>query len=233
MKAFLTAEWRMLAMLNWEVDPALVKPYVPRGTGLDFHEGRTFVSVVGFLFRDTRLLGVPMPFHRTFEEVNLRFYVKRGDRRAVTFIREIVPRQAIAIVARWAYNEPYVALPMKHWIDARSASYSWRHRDDWIDLAVRGEGEPAVPREGSLEQFIAEHYWGYCAQRDGGTIEYRVEHPPWRVWRAVESQLGAGASAFYPPEFASTLSRSPDSAFLAEGSAVTVYRPGACPAGSS
>ncbi len=225
MSAFLTAEWRMLAMMNWCVDPALLQAYVPRGTELDFHDGAAFVSVIGFMFSDTRLLGVPMPFHWTFEEVNLRFYIRRGDRRAVTFIREIVPRQAIASVARWVYNEPYIALPMRHRLSPTAATYGWRHEGQWLELSVRGEGAPAPLEPGSQEQFIAEHYWGYCAQRDGGTIEYRVEHPSWRVWRAVEAQLSPGAAALYPPEFAATLRRPPDSAFLADGSAVTVHRP--------
>ena len=118
----------MLALLNWRVDPALVQPYAPRGTELDFHAGETFVSVVGFLFQDTRVLGVPIPFHRTFEEVNLRFYIRRGDRRGVSFIREIVPRQAIATVAKLAYNEPYVALPMRHRVGQAEAAYGWKHR---------------------------------------------------------------------------------------------------------
>ena len=215
----------MLALLNWRVDPALVQPYVPRGTELDFHDGETFVSVVGFLFRNTRLLGVPVPFHRTFEEVNLRFYIRRGDRRAVTFIREIVPRRAIAAVARVVYNEPYVALPMRHEWQEAGAAYGWRHTGEWLEVAVRGEGVPQPLEAGSHEEFIAEHYWGYCAQRDGGTIEYRVEHPSWRAWRAREARLSAGAAAFYPAEFSATLSRPPDTAFLAEGSEVTVYRP--------
>ena len=122
-RVFLTGEWRYLAMLNYRVDAALLEPFVPHGTTLDDWQGTTYVSLVGFLFRDTRVLGVPIPLHRDFEEVNLRFYVRReadGEvRRGVTFIKEIVPRPAIATVARLAYNEPYVALPMRHSIAAR------------------------------------------------------------------------------------------------------------------
>ena len=69
---FLCAQWRWLAMLNYEIEPAILEPLVPRGTELDFWEDRTFVSVVGFMFLDTRLLGWPIPLHRNFEEVNLR-----------------------------------------------------------------------------------------------------------------------------------------------------------------
>ncbi len=58
MKPFLTANWRYLAMLNYVVDPALIEPLVPVGTEIDCENGETFVSIVGFLFLDTRLLGL-------------------------------------------------------------------------------------------------------------------------------------------------------------------------------
>src|SRR5688500_5486008 len=147
-RVFLTGEWRYLAMLNYRVDPVLLDPLVPRGTSLDRWQDATYVSLVGFLFRDTRVLGVPVPLHRDFEEVNLRFYVRREvageSRRAVTFIKEIVPRPAIAAVARLTYNEAYVAMPMRHSIWAqpepddapRVVRYEWRQRSGWSDVTV-------------------------------------------------------------------------------------------------
>src|SRR5688572_28860130 len=174
-------------MLNWEIDPAVLGPLVPAGTELDFHEGRTFVSMVGFLFLDTRLLGLPVPLHRNFEEVNLRFYVRRqvaGEvRRGVAFIKEIVPKWAIAQTARWCYNEPYVALPMNHEITgplrehiqasgrrqppgnvalptdsqpAGQVAYRWRFAGRWNSLSLDYAGAPAPLLAGSLEEFIAE-----------------------------------------------------------------------------
>src|SRR5438128_566574 len=134
-RAFLTAEWRNLVMLNYAVDPRLLEKFVPAGTELDTWQGKTFVSLVGFRFLNTRVRGIAIPFHRNFNEVNLRFYVRRLEgnevRRGVVFIREIVPRRAIATVARVAYNEPYVALPMSHRIESRTqggldVEYAWR-----------------------------------------------------------------------------------------------------------
>ena len=230
-RAFLTAEWRYLAMLNFEVDPALLAPRIPAGTDLDRFEGRAFISLVGFRFLDTKVYGVPVPFHRNFDEVNLRFYVRRreGDavKRGVAFIQEIVPRRAVAAVARWAYHENYRRLPMSHQLTREGnglrVEYSWRLAGCWSRLAVRAAGEPFEMAEGSLEQFIAEHYWGYCAQPDGGTIEYRVAHPAWRIWNAVASEFTGDADALYGREFSSILSRPPHSALLSEGSRIVVY----------
>jgi len=232
-RVFLTAEWRYLAMLNYEVDAGLLLPLVPAGTELDRWGGRVFVSLVGFRFLNTRVFGLAIPFHSTFDEVNLRFYVRRreGDevRRGVVFIREIVPHRAIAFVARSVYNENYVALPMAHEITVLDRSrlavaYRWKTEGSWSRMRVQAEGEPELPRQGSHGQFITEHYWGYVAQAGGGCMEYRVTHPSWRAWRVGEPEFSGEVEALYGKEFAMVLRGRPTSAFLAEGSAVTVMR---------
>lgn len=235
-RPFLTASWRYLAMLNYEVAPALLRPLVPPGTELDSWNGATLASMVGFRFLDTRVLGVPIPGHRDFDEVNLRFYVRRrgeeGEwRRGVVFVRELVPRRAIAWVARWCYNEPYTAVPMRHEIEMAHAAdgqpgrsaYAWRLAGRWHRLEVTTRTRPELPDPSSEAAFITEHYWGYTAQRDGGSTEYRVEHPPWRVWMASGAQFDCDVNAVYGAGFAECLGVAPRSAFLAEGSVVAVH----------
>lgn len=233
---FLTAEWRYLVMLNYEIDPALLSSLVPKGTELDTWNGTTFASIVGFLFLDTRVLGVAIPLHRDFEEINLRFYVRRGAadgwRRGVVFVKEIVPRSAIALTARWLYNENYVALPTGNEIrrasnnpsNIESVKYHWNFHGKTDSIALATRGEPSHFVEGSQEEFITQHYWGYSAQRNGGTVEYRVDHPPWRLWQAADCRFDCNVEALYGKSFAPALSRPPLSAFLAEGSQVTVYK---------
>ena len=235
-KVFLKAEWRYLAMLNYEIDPAVLAPRVPTGTELDKWNDKTFVSIVGFLFLKTKVLGIPVPLHQDFEEVNLRFYVRRCVeeewRRGVVFVKEIVPRWAIAAMARKCYGENYVALPMHHQITLRdgqlateaSVEYSWRMAGKWDRLGVRMSGEPSVVRPGSEEEFITEHYWGYSVQPGGDCVEYRVEHPSWRVWQVAQAALECEVEKLYGEEFCQSLNSEPSSAFLAEGSAVSVYR---------
>jgi uncharacterized protein len=233
---FLTARWEDLVMANFPVAPALLAPLVPRGTELDAWGGTTWLSLVAFRFRDTRVRNIAIPFHRDFEEVNLRFYVRRphpaGERRGVVFVKEVVPRRAIALVARLVYHEPYVALPTRsdvtrvHGGDGPSLrfSYAWRQRDGWSTLEATAPGDPSPVAEGSLESFIAEHYWGYNRQPDGATMEYRVDHPPWRVWRATASRLTGNLATLYGAEFARALTGPPASVFVAEGSPVVVFR---------
>jgi uncharacterized protein YqjF (DUF2071 family) len=221
---FLTAEWRSLAMLNYEADPAILTSHVPAGTELDSYDGVFYISVVGFLFLRTRVLGAPIPGHQNFEEVNLRFYVRRGNRRGVVFLKEIVPKKAIAAVASALYNENYIALPMSHKLKGNLVEYRWRNLDRWNHLRVETDGEPILAAPGSLEEFITEHYWGYTRQRDGGCLEYRVEHVPWRLWHSSAAELSWDAVELYGQPFAAILSSPPKSAFLAEGSPVAVYQ---------
>jgi len=230
---FLAAEWRHLTMLNFEVDPHLLTRYLPSGTQLDSWCGKTFVSVVGFRFLRTRVLGFPIPHHRQFDEVNLRFYVTRDTnrdvRRGVVFIKEIVPRRAIAVVARRVYNENYIALPMRHTIDLEQTtervgeiSYAWCLHSRWNSLSAEIAGLPTIPEEATEESFIAEHYWGYSKQPDGSTLEYEVEHPPWQVWRARSAALDCDVAQLYGADFEPFLGSVPSSAFVAVGSPIKV-----------
>lgn len=223
-------------MLNYLVDPATLLPLVPKGTELDTWNGRTYVSMVGFLFLGTKVMGIPIPFHRDFEEVNLRFYVRRvvaGEvRRGVVFIKEIVPRWAIATAARLFYNENYVAMPMRNRLQMRgetvaingSVEYGWKLNGNWNSIMVQTIGQPEPIAEGSEEEFITEHYWGYARQRDGGTVEYQVEHPRWMARHCATSQLICDAEQLYGAQFATALKVPPLSAFMAEGSDIIVRK---------
>lgn len=228
-RVFLSAEWRYLAMLNYTIDPAVLKPLVPIGTELDSYEGNFFVSVVGFLFLNTKIFGYGIPFHRNFEELNLRFYVRRktleGWRRGAVFIKELVPRLAIAAVARTVYGEPYTALPMRHKIerneDGITLEYGWYRRGGWERIHAHALGQPSTIKTGSLEEFIAEHYWGYSA-RCGGSREFAVEHPRWQIWNATEAALEADVATLYGDAFAESLSSPPTSTLIADGSPIIV-----------
>lgn len=253
-RPFLTARWTDLALLNFVVPVEVISRIAPVGTEPDLHDGVAYISIVGFRFDRVRVWGVPIPGHTAFDEVNLRYYVKHtvGDevRRGVVFIREIVPRRAVALVANWLYNENYVTCPMRSAIHKRgatlavgdTAAYAWRtkvpvpcregreegsiaigipHR--WNRIAARVATPLALPPAESLDEFIVEHYWGYVRGRDGQTREYRVAHPPWRVARADEVTWDCDLAANYPAPFAEYLASPPASAILAEGSAVQVF----------
>jgi hypothetical protein len=237
MSTFLTAEWRKLIMAQYEVPPDTLAPYLPRGVELDLYQPapdappRCYVSLVAFLFDKVRVKGLAIPLHTRFEEINLRFYVRRTEpdgtiKRGVVFIREFGPRRAIAFIARRIYDEPYLAIPTRHEIsstaDTLTASYSWKLAGGWHTLSATASSQPQPIAPASEEEFITEHYWGYTRRRDGSTSVYQVEHPRWHVYPIATHTIAADFAALYGPAFAFLNHQPAISVLLAEGSAVTV-----------
>ncbi len=228
--SFLKAEWRKLAIANYEVDSALLQDYLPYGTELDLWNGKCYVSLVGFMFLNTRLLNLKIPFHVNFEEVNLRFYVKRQEqgewKRGVVFIKEIVPKPALTFVANTVYKEHYETLPMKHnWsehADGRLVEYRWKKNAAWQTFRVRASKEAIAIQAGSETEFITEHYWGYAKVSDTSTNEYEVTHPRWDAYEVTEYDIDVDFGAVYGPEFEFLSKAQPVSVMLAEGSEITV-----------
>ena len=215
-------------MANYEVPPEILANRLPSGVSLDFHDGKCFVSLVAFMFLETRVLKIPVPFHVNFEEVNLRFYVKREtaeeSRRGVVFVKEIVPRFAIAFVARTFYGEPYEAWKMNHSKAGNSLSYGWQKNDFQCDVKVETGANIGVPAENSEAEFIIEHYWGYTKRGGKRTDEYRVEHPKWELFDVENYEINADFGKLYGAEFAFLNDQKPHSIFMAKGSGVSVYK---------
>ncbi|CCG98181.1 Protein of unknown function DUF2071 [Fibrella aestuarina BUZ 2] len=233
---FLTAEWRNLIFANYAIDRQVLEPLVPYGTELDEFNGVCYGSLVGFYFQNVKMLGkVAVPFHREFEEFNLRFYVRRrtdtGWKRGVVFVKEIVPKLAITLVANTLYGEPYATHPMRHSWQTDGAQqtigYEWKVGANWNHIRVQADraGHPLVP--GSEEEFITEHYWGYTkraslAGSGGRTSEYEVVHPSWLIYPVHDFSVHCDVTTLYGPQFAPFFDRPPQSVFLADGSAVAI-----------
>ena len=228
--SFLKAEWRKLAIANYSIDPDLLKKHVPSKTELDLWNGTCYASLVGFMFVNTRLLGIPIPFHRNFEEVNLRFYVryKEGNvwKRGVVFIKEIVPKPALTWVANTIYKEHYQTLKMNHnWIETQDridVEYTWRHNQKHNSFIIKAQKPPVGIEEGSETEFITEHYWGYTKVNQNTTYEYEVTHPKWQAYNVLEHKIDVDFGALYGSEFTDLSQIEPKSVMLAEGSEITV-----------
>lgn len=227
---FLKAAWRDLILFNYEVQPDILEPYVPAGVELDLWEGRCYVSLVAFMFRDVRVLGVPVPGHVHFEEVNLRFYVKRkvGDawRRGVVFIKEIVPRRAVAFIANTLYHEKYSTARMRHSLVDKGDTWEWHY--DWSDRSglhsVWAEtGKTPIPiAEGSEAEFITEHYFGYTRRHATATYEYEVTHPRWMQLDVKAFRTDVRFEKAYGLPFSFLERQQPTSVVFTHGSAITV-----------
>lgn len=219
-------------MVNYVVDPEVLYEYVPAGTAIDFWQGKCYLSLVGFMFKHTRLLGIKVPGHVHFEEVNLRFYVTYDDgkerKRGVVFIKEIVPRPALTWVANTVYKEHYQTLPMQHKWDTMDelllTQYAWKTKAGWNKFTLLSDPEPVDIAPGSEEEFITEHYWGYSKVDSNTTFEYQVTHPTWQHYPVYAVGEVLNFADTYGPRFAFLQGMEPASLILAEGSPVTVER---------
>src|SRR5882757_9623242 len=229
---FLTAEWNNLIMANYIVDPAVLKDYLPAKTELDSFNGNVYVSLIGFMFEETRLRGFKIPFHINFEEVNLRFYVRYKDngvwKRGAVFIKEIVPRSAISFIAKKLYNEKNITLTIKHFYNAVEneieLGYSWKYKNKWHRLEATTDKEALPMPAESEEAFIAEHYWGYSKYSPAVTFEYAVLHPAWKVYKVKRYLVDCDFKALYGEQFAMLQHAVPQSVFVAKGSEIAILK---------
>ncbi|HLS30612.1 MAG TPA: DUF2071 domain-containing protein [Flavobacteriaceae bacterium] len=228
--SFLTAEWRKLAIANYVIDPDVLSTYIPFGTELDLWEGKYFVSLIGFMFKNTKLLGIKIPFHINFEEVNLRFYVRRFEngtwKRGVVFIKELVPKPAITFVANRLYKENYETAPMRHqWKKddkIRKVAYHWKMNNRWHSLKITADLKSSEIPRNSITEFITEHYWGYARVDKNVTHEYEVTHPRWRHYNIKDAEVDVDFGAVYGKDFQFLNDIKPHSVMLAEGSKITI-----------
>ncbi len=227
---FLTARWEKLVIANYEIDPKLLQKYIPFGTELDLFEGKCLVSLIGFMFLNTKLKGIKVPFHSNFEEVNLRFYVKKLEqdewKRGVVFIKEIVPKPAITIIANTLYQEHYHTMRMNHHWEITDATlqieYAFFYKNQWHSFSISSETNPYDFQPGSEEEFITEHYWGFTQISTVKTSEYEVAHPKWKIYPTKDYSIHIDFKKVYGSNFAGLNDAIPRSVFLAEGSEVAV-----------
>jgi uncharacterized protein YqjF (DUF2071 family) len=226
---FLKANWENLIMANYSVDPAVLIPLLPNGVELDYYDQKAYVSLVGFMFKKTSLFGIPIPLFGSFEEVNLRFYVKRTVGRkiqkGVVFINETVPFKIVAVIANKLYKEHYISIPTKHSIelgDPLKISYSWKMNQKWNSIKVSANARQQQISTGSMEEFIFERYFGFTKIDQQTTQSYRINHPKWQTHQLLSSEVNCNFGEMYGPSFAELSQKQADSIFLANGSSVSV-----------
>jgi uncharacterized protein YqjF (DUF2071 family) len=230
MAIFLKANWEDIIMANYEIDPEILIPFVPKGVELDLHNGKCYVSLVGFMFKNTKLFNVPIPYFGNFEEINLRFYVKRIEgntiKRGVVFINETIPYPVVAWVANKLYNEHYTVVPTKHKIIAGESSknvkFEWLLNKKWNAIAVTKSNTAKKMDRHSLESFIYEHYFGYTKTAKNETEEYKLQHPSWKISEVLDYQIDCDFEAMYGKSFSVLNQTQPEAVFIAEGSSVGI-----------
>lgn len=221
---FLTADWLNLTLANYPVPDDILLPHLAPGLTLDRYAGSAFVSLVAFDFLRTKVLGIPFPGFRNFPEINLRFYVKQGEKRGVQFIREYVPSAFVAWVARTLYNEPYHALPMRNDSSSGTASSTYVYHIGGWQISTEVAGPAFLPPEDSAAHFFKEHSWGYGMSRKRKLVQYEVGHPVWECRQVTQFNHTVDFGEMYGPKWTFLNGRSPQSVFFALGSGIQVSK---------
>ena len=230
MGTFLKANWENIIMANYAIDPEILVTYLPKGVRLDLFNGKAYVSLVGFMFKKTKLFNVPIPFFGTFEEINLRFYVQRKEdgitKRGVVFINETIPYRIVAWMANKLYNEHYTVVPTQHSIasnlDSKKIKFEWLLNNKWNSIYVEASNDSKSMKNGSLEKFIYEHYFGYTKIDENNTEEYRLQHPSWKINTVLDMKIECDFKAMYGESFSVLNDTKPEAVFIAEGSSVKI-----------
>jgi len=228
-KEFLSAKWTDLILVSYEVDPEILKPFLPEDAEIDFFEGKAYMSLVAFQFKQTRVYKFPIPFHINFPEVNLRFYAKVNGKRGAIFLRELVPLRLVSLVARMVYNEPYYYCEMSGEITESpstiSGKYSLKNHGQTSFVRVLAKNEPFTPPATSLEHFLKEHCRGYGRTKTGETLVYNVAHQVWRVFPIIEFEQNIHYGELYGVKWKFLEDARPANVAFAEGSKVHVFNP--------
>tara|TARA_B100000809_G_scaffold118758_1_gene117075 strand:- start:46028 stop:46750 length:723 start_codon:yes stop_codon:yes gene_type:complete len=231
-KVFLKANWLRLASANYIIDPAILDKHIPNGTLLEAHNGKHYVSLVGFRYCETRLLNIRVPYHHIFEEINLRFYVKReispGNWRSeVAFAKLFFPKKALTLVAKYIYKENYETLNMRHsWTEKENhllTSYGL-HKKNWHNFEIQSDKKSRKVASDSSEFFFSKHYWGTSQIDHRSSTVYEIEHPDWEAYDIVDSNVSFDFNTIFGSEFKHLTNTQPDSVHLFKGSEVIVNK---------
>lgn len=230
MGTFLKANWENIIMANYAIDPEILAPYLPKGVSLDLFNGKAYVSLVGFMFKKTKLFNIPIPFFGTFEEINLRFYVQRKEngitKRGVVFINETIPYRIVAWMANKLYNEHYTVVPTRHSIasnlDSKKIKFEWLLNKKWNSIYVEASNDSQSMKNDTLEKFIYEHYFGYTKIDENNTEEYRLQHPSWKINTVLDTKIECDFKVMYGESFSVLNNSKPEAVFIAEGSSVKI-----------
>ena len=225
----LSAQWRDLVLISWRADDAALTPLLPHGLELDRWHGDAYVSLVGMRFARVRLFGVPAPPF-AYDEINLRFYVRRkvanGDPMpGVVFIRQIVPHRMTALAAQMIYGEPFVRSPISRIDEAGRLGYRWRQGGIRNEFAVHPAETVDYAEPDSLEDFLTTRHWGYNGKPTGPTTTYHVQRPAWKVGVARPLSMDCDLEPLAGGAIAKITGGEPTSALFAGGSRAAVGLP--------
>jgi uncharacterized protein YqjF (DUF2071 family) len=180
----MTQTWRDLLFAHWRIDPQLLRAKVPSQFPLDLFDGDAWIGVVPFRMTNVGPRGLrSLPGVSEFPELNVRTYVRVGDKPGVYFFSLDAGNWLAVQAARTVLNLPYYRAAMRVRPVAGAFAYESRRLGGAAEFAATYEpdGDVFVPTAGSLESFLTERYCLYNLDRRGVPYRLDIHHPRWSL----------------------------------------------------
>lgn len=229
---FLQADWNKLICANYIIDPKILEKYIPFGTILDLHQEKCYVSLVCFKYSNTQLFGIKFPFYKNFEEINLRFYVKREIspgiwRKEAAFTQLFFPKRPLTFIANFIYKENYKTRPIKHTLkknEFHDVTTYYIKNKKWFHISVSYDRKLHPIVKTSSEYFFHGHLWGTAKVNSKSSTSYKIEHPEWKTYSITNWEINVDFGSLFGNDFKFLNAIKPESVMMTEGSKVTVKK---------
>ncbi|HVS09451.1 MAG TPA: DUF2071 domain-containing protein [Planctomycetota bacterium] len=204
--------WHDLLFAHWPLAPAAIQPLLPSGLVVETFDGAAWLGIVPFRVELRVRWLPPLPGASAFPELNLRTYVRAGDRPGVWFFSLDAGSALAVAAARAFYALPYHRARMACERDGEAVAYSSErtHRGSPpASFAGRygPQGAAFTAEPGSLEHWLTERYCLYAA-RGSRLLRAEIDHASWPLqpaWAQLEARSMALAAELELPERAPLL----------------------------
>ena len=200
---FMTGHWEDLIMVTFEVDKAILEPYLPKDTEIDLFNGKALMSMVAFTFSKVKFFGIKVPFHQQFGQINFRFYAKSktDDTKGVVFIKEFAPKPLIASVANLCYNEPYFYKSIRRNKTLKQGRINMKYSYGNLKIKASAKEKTGKLNPNTLKHFVVDRYIAYIKSYSGKTVQYKINHRPWELYDATSVTIENDILSLLPKKF--------------------------------
>lgn len=188
-KWLMTQTWENLLFCHWPVEYDVIRQHVPAELELDTYEGRCWIGIIPFQVNKMRLRKMPpVPYLRTYLELNVRTYVSYKGVPGVYFFTLDADKSLAVLGGKVGALLPYREAKIKM---TKKRGFVHFESDacgpDWMKGKLKLHYQPVSraysPSADSLEYWLFERY---CFFTIGKKNIYRgdIHHTRWKIEQA-------------------------------------------------
>jgi len=170
-------EWNRAIFLHWKVDGSVLRKLVPAALEIDQIEGYPWVSLVAFTMEKIRPRYLPpFPPISNFFEINIRTYVKSGDKTGVYFLSIEGGKRLSCQIARALSELPYRYSQMK-----RASDSFYSSNEEYGDsFKIRFEIGKSLKQKSETDEWLTERY-ALFQDANSSINSFDIHHVQWPI----------------------------------------------------